>query len=153
MIQKGSTEYVDKGKLQEWIKSTRRAVYLPVIRSNGYDGLIAFDFADPSVPVGDRKSSTVTPQALYLMNSPLVHESSLVLVDRMLAATAEAGDDGRVEWLLRQLFGREARGGEVARVVSFVSSYAAAAGEDGRRKGWAAFVRALVASNEFLYIE
>ena len=153
MIGKGSTEYVDKGKVAEWVKSTRRTVYLPVLRSVGYDGLIAFDFADPSVPVGDRKASTVTPQALYLMNSALVHESSQALAKLMLADTEGRTDAERARWMVLHLTGRPARDGEVARAESFVSRYAARAGEDPQRKAWAAFARALFASNEFLYIE
>ncbi len=155
-IEKGHTEYVDKGRIPEWSRSTRRTVYLPVIRSVGYDGLTAFDFADPSVPQGDRRTSTVTPQALFLMNSPLVHESSDQLAEIMLGATGGATDAERAGWMILHLLGRDGRAAEIARVGRFVSAYAARAGVGeavGTSKAWAAFARALFASNEFLYIE
>jgi hypothetical protein len=87
------------------------------------------------------------------MNSPLVHESSAALADLMLGATAGGTDVGRAEWMIRHLFGREAREGEAARAELFVSRYGAAVSEDSERKAWAAFARALFASNESLYIE
>lgn len=153
IIKKGPTEYIAKDKLREWIKSPRRTVYLPVIRSAGYDGLGAFDFSDPSVTDGNRRTSTVTPQALFLMNSPLVHESSHKLSEIMLGATEGATDGDRVGWMILHLFGRSARPGEIARAEGFVSSYAAQAGKRAQDKAWAALVRAFFASNEFLYIE
>jgi hypothetical protein len=153
MIVRGSTEYIDKGKMGEWSRSSRRAVYLPVIRSAGYDGLNAFDFSDPSVSDGDRKTSTVTPQALFLMNSPLVHEASHKLSEILLGATDGASDQDRARWMILHLYGRSAHAGEAAQIESFVSSYAAQAGKRTQNKAWAALVRAFFASNEFLYIE
>ncbi|MGD9856804.1 MAG: DUF1549 domain-containing protein, partial [Planctomycetaceae bacterium] len=44
-------------------QSNRRSLYLPVVRSAVYDVLQAFDFADPSVLSGQRRSTTVAPQA------------------------------------------------------------------------------------------
>ncbi len=153
LLKKKPTEYVDRGAQAEWVKIPRRTIYLPVLRSVGYDGLNAFDFADPSVAAGDRRTSTVTPQALFLMNSPLVHESSNKLAEVMLGATKEATDADRAGWMILHLFGRAPRAGEISRAESFVSSYGAAAGETPQRKAWAAFARVLFASNEFLYIE
>jgi hypothetical protein len=87
------------------------------------------------------------------MNSPLVHESSVQLADVMLSGTVGASDAERARWMIRHLFGRAAEAGEMARAETFVSKYGAAAGENPEAKAWAAFARALFASNEFLYIE
>src|SRR4030095_8628059 len=52
--------------------ATRRSIYLPVVRSSLYDVFQAFDFGDPSVINGDRQSTVVAPQALFMMNGSLV---------------------------------------------------------------------------------
>ena len=154
VIKRGATEYIDKGKMAEWIKSTRRTVYLPVIRSAGYDELTAFDFSDPSVPDGDRRTSTVTPQALVLMNSPLVHESARKIAEVLLEETAGATPAERAGWLIEHFYGRPGRADEFARAEEFVQSYPQGSPADpDRRAAWAAHARVLMASNEFLYIE
>ena len=151
IIQRKPTEYIDKGKMTEWIKSTRRAVYLPVIRSAGYDELNAFDFADPSVPDGNRRTSTVTQQALVLMNSPMVHESATRIAEIMIEATKGASNGQRGDWMALHYYGRPARPDEITRLENAVNN-ALAAGE-GDQKAWASVARVLMASNEFLYIE
>ncbi|MBJ06481.1 MAG: hypothetical protein CMO40_05085 [Verrucomicrobiaceae bacterium] len=154
VIQRKATEYINKGKMTEWIKSTRRTVYLPVIRSAGYDELNAFDFADPSVPDGNRRTSTVTPQALVLMNSPLVHESAMEIAGIMLQETKELDPAGRADWLIRHYHGRPGRKDEIGRLVEHVRSYPIEEGAEQReKKTWAGVARALMAANEFLYID
>ena len=52
--------------------SRHRSVYLPVLRDRLPDVLDLFDFAEPSLVTGDRETTNVPVQALYLMNSPFV---------------------------------------------------------------------------------
>ena len=61
----------------------RRTVYQPVIRTVEADVLQIFDFADTAVVTGARPATTVAPQALYFLNSPLVHESSKAAAKRL----------------------------------------------------------------------
>ena len=53
----------------------------------------AFDFADPSAVVGRRGASTVAPQALFLMNSPMSVDVARKVTSRpeFLAAKDDAG--------------------------------------------------------------
>lgn len=144
-------KYVDRSKLAEHIKSTRRTIYLPVLRSSGYDGQNAFDFADAAVVTGDRRSSTVAPQALFMMNSPLVHESSAALAQLMLGATEGASARDRASWLVLHLLGRPASEAERHRGEEFVAKYGESSADEPA--AWAAFARVLFSTNEFLYIE
>ncbi len=50
-------------------RGNRRSVYLPVFRNSLPKLFEVFDFADPSVAVGRRSTSTVAPQALFMMNN------------------------------------------------------------------------------------
>ena len=69
--------------------SLRRSVYLPVIRNNLYDFFQLFDFNDASVINGNRETTTVAPQALFMMNSPLVEEASCQLAHQLEALPAK----------------------------------------------------------------
>jgi hypothetical protein len=63
--------------------SPRRSVYLPVFRNARPEGLAVFDSADPSRVTGARESSTVAPQALYLLNHPFVRLQSRAAARRL----------------------------------------------------------------------
>ncbi len=63
--------------------SKHRSVYLPVLRDRLPDVLDLFDFAEPSLVTGDRETTNVPVQALYLMNSPFVQSRATALADRV----------------------------------------------------------------------
>lgn len=149
LLQVRSNQYVDRDKLIEYEKNPRRTIYLPVLRSSGYDGQNAFDFPDPAMIEGDRRTSTVAPQALYLMNSPLVHESSISLAALLLKSTLEATVDERSAWMIRHLYGRELTAAERQRSEAFLASFP----PEKEADAWAAMARVLFATNEFLYVE
>ncbi|MEM7383858.1 MAG: PSD1 and planctomycete cytochrome C domain-containing protein [Verrucomicrobiota bacterium] len=139
-------KYVNAGKKAAYWKKPRRAVYLPVIRSGVYDAFVAFDFSDPSVLNGNRRTSTVAPQSLFLMNSDLVHESSQALGDRL--GRDAMGTEARIQRLYALVYHRAPTKGEATSAASFLQNY-----EAEREKAWAALSRTLMASNEFLYVD
>ena len=142
-------KYANRGKLKEHIKSNKRTIYLPVMRSSGYEGQNAFDFPDPSMINGNRNSSTVTPQALFLMNSELIHRSSKALADLIFSKMPDEAIEEKAKWLISHLLSREAHNKEINTAVSFIKSYA----EKDEKAAWSGLARGLLASNEFLYIE
>src|SRR5262245_7136437 len=112
-------------------ESNRRSIYLPVLRSMLYDVFQAFDFADPSSPNGDRATTTVAPQALFMRNSKLVSDQSGKLAVGLLHD--EAPDNGgRVRQLYERALGRPASDAEVARALEFVRQYQAAVRDAAR---------------------
>ena len=64
--------------------SRRRSLYLPVVRNNVYDVFQLLDFPDPAIPSGDRRTTTVAPQALLMLNSDLVMQAAADFADRLL---------------------------------------------------------------------
>ena len=138
-----TSKYADLGHLKAHSLVPRRTVYLPVYRSSGYDGQKAFDSADSAVSDGNRRSSTVAGQALYLMNSELMHESSKSLADIVI----NQNSPNPTSWLIKHLLGREATEKECLQGEKFVNDY----GDE--KEAWAAFARVLFSSNEFLYVE
>ncbi len=72
-------------------ENNRRSIYLPVVRSAVYDVFQAFDFADPSTMNGKRPSTTVAPQALFMMNSPLVLRQTRAMAEMLLNCDRRRG--------------------------------------------------------------
>lgn len=133
----------------------RRSIYLPIFRSAVYDMLTIFDFPDPAVSVGDRATSIVAPQSLFLLNSPFVDEAAGRLADEALANYSNDAD--RVSFLYRRLLARAPSADERRSAQSFLSQltsdYADLGGEAPVHAAWQGLCRGLLASSEFTYID
>ena len=136
----------------------RRSIYLPVLRSMLYDVFQAFDFADPSTPNGERATTTVAPQALFMMNSKLVAEQTKHLATALLA-DASLDDATRILAAYERTLGRPPTELETKRAVEFVGRYDTALdtrkanAADRRVRSWQALCRTILASNEFIFVE
>ena len=128
--------------------SKRRTVYLPVIRSGLAEMFKVFDFAGRAVVTGSRPTTTVAPQALFMMNSEFMWNVSQS-AGRM--ALQSASDDGRrLEHLYLQALGRPPSDSEVNRAVRFLEEYKIQSSEID---AWQALCRVLFSSNEFVYVQ
>lgn len=142
----------------ELYQSFHRSVYLPVLRSALYEVFQAFDFPDPAVPNGDRATRTVASQALFMMNSDVVKHAAERLADTLLRDTGGTSDRDRLRTASRLVFGRPASDDECAEWEAFLERYQAAtslANETAdvrRRLAWQGLCRAMLASNEFIYV-
>jgi hypothetical protein len=138
-------------------QSSRRSIYVPVIRSGLYDLFQAFDFADTSIVTGRRDTTTVAPQALFLMNSDLVWQASQRLAERVFQSNAN--DESRLREVYELAYGRPPTSKETARALEFLGTYENELEKDGlgiaerRRCAWQAWCRVILASNEFIYVE
>lgn len=127
-----------------------RSVYVPVIRSSMYDVFSAFDLPDPSTSNGDRDSTVVAPQALFMMNSSLILKHSRTLADKLLADTA-IDDAARIRLAYEKALARPASPAEIDEALTFVAR-AQKEWNGDRAKGWQSFCKSLLASNEFIYL-
>jgi hypothetical protein len=138
-------------------RSTRRSVYLPVLRSAVYDLFQAYDFPDPAVPNGDRATTTVAGQALFMMNGQIVEAVCDRLAEELLSTRCRSGHD-RLNTISRRILGRPAEPEECTEWATFLADYQAAAslaGESPERRtqlAWKGLCRALLSSNEFVYV-
>jgi hypothetical protein len=136
----------------------RRTVYLPVIRSGLHEFLTTFDFPDPSVPAGRRHATTVAPQALYMMNAPLI-DTSAQRVARLLMKSAGVDIDDRVRAAYELLLARQAAPVDVSQWKRFIDrrmQMAVAAGlqpDAAELAAWESLVRVLFSSNAFVYVQ
>jgi len=131
----------------------KRSVYLPVIRNNLYDGFALFDYTDASVPNGDRATSTVAPQALYMMNSPLFLQASSRLAEGLLSEHSD--NEERIQTLYRLAFGRQATAEEIEQTLAVAKEITTSlsATEQESSAAWTGVVQTVLASNEFVYVK
>ena len=143
--------------------SVHRSVYLPVIRDRLPDVLELFDFAEPSLVTGNRETTNVPIQALYLLNSPFVQGRSEAFAKRLRQLPGD--DAGRVVMAFRLCFGRDPDGEELTSSLRFLaaandtgapadetSASADDAGAADGARGWSAmerFCQALLCTAEF----
>ncbi|MFP6611096.1 MAG: DUF1553 domain-containing protein [Pirellulales bacterium] len=138
--------------------TNRRSIYLPVVRSAIYEVLQAFDFPDPTVSNSRRQSSTVAPQALFMMNSKIVSDAARSMANSLLR-DSDHGDTERVRRIYQLAFGRHPKDEEVKSALSHIARYETAlqlqeADATARRsKAWASLCRAVIAASEFIFIE
>ncbi|MFM8892821.1 MAG: DUF1553 domain-containing protein, partial [Planctomycetia bacterium] len=138
--------------------SCRRSVYLPVIRNHISDALWLFDCTDGAVGSGDRPTSTVASQALYLLNGELVITTAEAIATAVVAA-APHDADSRTHLLFRRLFGRQPSKDEIETVRRAAGGFAAdlaTSGLEAEKRDvacWTAVCQALLVGNEFLLLK
>jgi len=130
---------------------------MPVVRSSMYEMFQAFDLPDPSTPNGDRNSTVVAPQALFMMNSSLVLKCTLSMAQKLLAR-AGMDDAARVREAYEQALARPPAAPDIDRALTFIAQVDKAMenqeADAARRRllAWQSFCKALMASNEFIYV-
>ena len=135
----------------------RRSVYLPVIRNAVFDMFQAFDFGDPSMVNAQRSSTTVAPQALFILNAPFAIEQARGLARRLLAQTGSTPAQG-IARAYSIAYGRPPTPSEIRAALDYLERYKKALGPhepDAARKeekAWTSFSQILMASNEFIYV-
>lgn len=137
--------------------SPRRSIYLPVIRNAVFDVFQVFDFVEPSFTNGQRASTTVAPQALFLLNGKFVLEQSRAFAKSLLDA-AEPDDAARIKSAYLRAFGRSPEPVETAEALAYLKAYeerlAKIEPDAGKRRltAWQSYCQILFASNEFVYM-
>jgi hypothetical protein len=136
------------GPAESDVTRPRRLIYLGSSRSDRSDFGSVFDRANPSLHVERRTTSTVAPQALYLMNHPWSLEQARGLARRPeLAAALPAG---RIAMLSRLVYGRPATDQETAIGLGFIAAAPKSTDPDSP---WDLYAQALLLTNEFLFVD
>jgi mono/diheme cytochrome c family protein len=131
---------------------TRRSVYTPAFRNVRHPLFEVFDFADINQPIGQRTTSTVATQALFLMNSPKVIEQSRAAADLVLKTEAETTQ--RIHLAFQRSLQRAPKEVELAQVREFLDSSASGnATAEETRDLWARFIQTLWSTPEFRFLD
>ena len=137
-------------------ENNHRSCYLPLARGYVPEFLNVFDMADPELVTGQRDVTTVATQALYMMNSPVVHEQADAAAKRILGDARNRDDSQRIDYAFRLFLGRPATADQIGEVQQFLKKFESSSSESKpelrRQHAWATFCHTLYASAEFRYV-
>jgi hypothetical protein len=122
--------------------ATRRTVYSFVDRENVPGLYRTFDFPSPDATSPKRETTTVAPQALFMMNHPFVLHAARKLLQRPDIA-GEKDLERKIDRLHRVLYGREPTARERSLAHQFLTDGAA----------WERYAHALLMANEFSFVD
>ncbi len=126
----------------------RRSVYAFVNRDIVNPLMSTFDTANPNACTAKRPKTTVPQQTLFALNSEFIQDRADALAT--LASTpgqTDASPSHVVRIMYRRAFGREPKAKEIETAIDFVSS------RSDRKVGWQQLAHALLASNEFMFLD
>ncbi|MGH9839615.1 MAG: PSD1 and planctomycete cytochrome C domain-containing protein [Blastocatellia bacterium] len=135
----------------------RRSVYVMQQRLKKHPFFEVFDGADTNATTDGRAQSITPVQALFLMNSPMMHTQS----DQFAVRIGMAYDTihKRVDYAFRLAYGRAVKPDEVREAQSYLQQTRGVLQANGtpveqlNRKALASYLRVVMSSNEFLYVD
>ena len=107
---------------------------------------------------GQRDHTTVAPQALFMMNSDFVLRQCQTLYEQRLA-TSPSSTSERITTLYELAYSRPPTASEISRASDYLAHFRAVTSQllwnpnEVDSKAWVSLCRAVLAANEFLYIE
>jgi len=137
--------------------TNRRSVYVMQQRLKKHPFFEVFDGADSNATTDGRAQSVTPVQALFLMNSPFMHEQS----DRFAVRVGMAYDTlrDRLDYAFRLAYGRAPRLEEIREAQQFLRQTRLELQSSGatvdqlNQKSLASYLRVVMSSNEFLYVD
>lgn len=143
---------IDADKLK--VDASCRSVYLPAARYFEPDVLQVFDGASASLVIGDRATTNVPAQALFLLNNPFVVANAQAAAQRIVNRD-DLAEAGKIDWIYQLALGRSATPGEMDRSLKFVRRNIEGDAEtltESMEQVWSGLVQAMFASAEFRYV-
>lgn len=118
------------------------------IRKNVY--LDTFDAPDGNLHVGERRATTTSIQSLFFLNSKFIDDQANAIAERLTTVTESP--DHQVQWLYANIFGRNPTQAETHAVLGRLAILERqVAGQSVN--AWASVIRAMLCSNEFLFVD
>ena len=118
------------------------------IRKNVY--LDTFDAPDGNLHVGERRPTTTSIQSLFFLNSKFIEEQSRGIACRL--STMTLSGESQVQWLYTNLFGRDPTPEEIEVVLGRLNVLNKQVA-DQPQFAWSSLIRAMLCSNEFLFVD
>ncbi len=127
----------------------RRTIYGQVSRHELNPLLRLFDFPDPNITSDQRLTTTVPLQQLFVLNSELM--TSLAKEVSRAAQTSSSDESERIIQLYERLYNRQPSSAELEIGRRFVTSNEPT--PDTQLTRWERYAQALLAANEFMYLD
>ena len=131
--------------------SRRRSIYLPIIRTNVYKLFTLFDFPNPAAPAGNRTTTTVPTQALFLMNNPWMNDLAADIAKKITDSLET--DTERLSYLYESLLGRLPTKDDLEAATELLEAVRGQADlEKFPMVDWQSLCHTMLMSSEFLYV-
>jgi hypothetical protein len=127
----------------------KRTVYQMQQRLRRHPFLGLFDGPDPNSSTAIRQISTTPLQSLFVMNDPFIHERAAHFASRLLREKPD--DPSRIDRAFAMLFARPPAPEETELAATHLAQLAAKGVP--AEQAWQSLSRALLAANEFLYLD
>jgi mono/diheme cytochrome c family protein len=131
----------------------RRTVYAAISRHDLAWMLRLFDFPDPNITSSGRVETTVPLQQLFVLNSEFMVKNAEAVAARLCVSTRPAAHDSdRIRQAYLLLYGRPANDRELDLGLAYLRSTEPPAASPGPSR-WQRYTQALLAANEFLFVD
>ena len=133
-----------------------RSIYLPIVRDQLPEALTVFDFPDASLVNGERDSTNVPGQALFLMNHPSILSAADSFASRIAAFSGTPSE--KMAHAYQLAFGRNPSELESTAIRNFWSRFPEQVSqskeerEKAKMTALSAFCQSLMASAEFRHL-
>ena len=135
--------------------SRHRSVYLMTQRLQRHPFLAIFDGPDTNTTTDHRGSSTVPPQALFMMNNPFVAEQARGLANRVISDSPDPVSRLRLIYTLS--WGRLPSQEEERESIDYLDRYRRELLRTGAALAdcecWTSLAKVLLSANEFMYVD
>ena len=144
-----------------------RSVYMPIIRGLLPEMLKVFDFPEPGNPAGQRSTTNVPLQSLFLMNNEFVQEQAMGIANRAMQSSSDQAE--RIESIWLMCLSRRPTESELVEAGKFLDGLRASRNGDGEEQPlktddelvydsdvpmeWQVLCQSVLASAEFRFIE
>jgi hypothetical protein len=137
--------------------TSRRSIYLMQQRQKKHPLMEIFDGADTNAITSPRPVSTTPLQALFLMNNPFVHQQADYFAVRVGMAYDTLPQ--RINYAFLLAYGRPAKQTEIREAIAYIQKVRKelqsvnAPADQLARSALASYLRVLLGSDEFLYVD
>jgi hypothetical protein len=146
--------FTQHGPFSAVYETNKRSIYVVTLRNRRHPFFGLFDGADPNASTPQRQVTTVPTQSLYFLNDPFFHAHADLIARRLMI---QSETDQRLDELFQIAFQRLPTDAERSTAATFVSSYMSTVTDDSAKDAafvaWSALTRAVLASNEHLYLD
>lgn len=127
-------------------KDKRRSVYTPAFRVKRHELFELFDFGNINFSIGQRNTSTVALQALYMLNNPFVIDQSRIAAKRLIRDCQDPEE--RIDLAFETALGRAPTDKERRLIADFINN----GQTSDSLEEWASVFQSLFGSIDFRYL-
>lgn len=129
--------------------NVRRTVYAKISRHELDNLLRLFDFPDANITNSKRSQTTVPQQQLFVLNSPFMIAQAKAFAARVLQEQPDS-QESQIDHAFRLAYGRHSSQAEMELAKSYLVIEET---EKNQLTRWERFAQAILAANEFMYLD